>query len=99
MRIGATMARGTWLVTPDKFLNPREVAILRNTMEVERRSGDRYSVRNAALIETLFGTGLRVSELCSLVVADLFLDSGGANVLVLRGKGGKPRLVAISASL
>jgi len=50
---------------------------------------DRYAIRNGAIIETLLGTGLRVSELCALVVGDLFLDDGAANVLVRRGKGGK----------
>lgn len=93
------MARGTWIVTPDKFLNSVQVHALRRTMETERRTRDRYSVRNAAIIETLLGTGLRVSELCSLTIADLFLERGAANVLVRSGKGGKARLVAINASL
>lgn len=56
-------------------------------------------MRNAGIVETLLGTGLRVSELCALVVSDLFLDVGAANVLVRRGKGGKTRLVAISDQL
>jgi site-specific recombinase XerD len=99
VRIGVGMPRGNWVVTPNKFLDAQQVAILRRTMDVERRSGDKYSVRNASIIETLLGTGLRVSELCSLVVADLFLGRGSANVLVRKGKGGKTRLVAISASL
>ena len=98
MRIGV-MARRTWLVTPDKFLDARQVQALRRTMDVQRRKGDRYDVRNAAIIEILLGTGLRVSELCSLVVADLYLDRGAAQVLVRHGKGNKTRLVAISASL
>ena len=29
------MPRGSWLVTPDKFLNGHEVTVLRKTMEVE----------------------------------------------------------------
>ncbi len=98
MKIGA-MASSAWIVTPDKFLDARQVHILRRTVETERCSGDRYSIRNAAIIETLLGSGLRVSELCSLAVGDLYLDGGRANVLVRRGKGGKNRLVAISASL
>lgn len=96
MRI-SKMARSTWIVTPNKFLDAGQVATLRGTMDAQRRSGDRYSVRNAAIIETLLATGLRVSELCSLVVADIFLERGAPNVLVRRGKGGRTRLVAISA--
>jgi integrase/recombinase XerC len=68
-------------------------------MQQGRCRGDCYDIRNAAIIETLLGTGLRVSELCALVVADLYLDRGAAQVLVRRGKGGKTRLVAISAGL
>jgi len=93
------MAHGTWLVTPEKFLDGKQVAALRRTMDARRRDGDRYDVRNAAIVETLLGTGLRVSELCVLVLGDLYLDTGSANVLVRRGKGGKSRLVAISAGL
>ena len=100
--IGMTASRlatGTWIVTPDKFLSPPQVAQLRAHLNVQRTSGDRNAIRNAAVIETLLGTGLRVSELCSLVVGDLFLDSGAANVVVRRGKGGKSRLVAVSDQL
>lgn len=99
MTIGRVMAPATWIVTPDKFLDARQVTALRAVLEAERCRGDRYAVRNATIVETLLGTGLRVSEICSLVVADLFLDAGCPNVLVRRGKGGKTRLVAISASL
>jgi site-specific recombinase XerD len=93
------MPRGNWIVTPDKFLATNEVTILRTTMETERGSGDRYAIRNAAIVEVLLGTGLRVSELCSLTVADLFLERGNPSVLVRLGKGRKSRLVAISAKL
>jgi site-specific recombinase XerD len=93
------MARGTWLVTPEKFLNSREVAALRRTMEEQRRRGDRYDIRKAAIVEILLGTGLRVSELCALVVGDVYVGGDSPNVLVRRGKGGKARLVAISVNL
>lgn len=93
------MPRTNWVVTPNKFLEAKQVAALRRTMDARRRKGDRYDVRNAAVIEVLLGTGLRVSELCSLTVGDVFLDNGAAQVLVRRGKGGRSRLVAISGSL
>ena len=93
----------TWLVTPDKFLTPAQVEVLRAFVEKQREVGvaqrDRAAVRNAAIVETLLGTGLRVSELCALLVGDLFLHDGAANVLVRRGKGGKTRLIAISERL
>jgi site-specific recombinase XerD len=94
---------GTWLVTPHKFLAPDQVAALRASIEGARQRGiesaDRLAVRNAVLVELLLGTGLRASELCGLCVGDILLDHRRADVLVRRGKGGKPRLVAISGRL
>lgn len=49
--------------------------------------------RNRAILETLYGCGLRVSELCSLRLSDLYLDEGFIKV---EGKGSKQRLVPIS---
>lgn len=93
------LTASTWIVTPDKFPTPIQVTQLRAYLAAQRTSSDRNAIRNAAIIETLLSTGLRVSEVCSLVVGDLFLDSGAANVLVRRGKGGKIRLVAMSDQL
>lgn len=49
--------------------------------------------RNRAMIETMYSCGLRVSELCSLRMEDLFLNEGFIRVT---GKGSKQRLVPIS---
>ncbi len=48
--------------------------------------------RNRAIIETLYGCGLRVSELINLRFSDLFFDEGFIRVL---GKGNKQRFVPI----
>jgi len=50
--------------------------------------------RDDAILELLYGSGLRVGELCSLGPADLDLDRGRATVW---GKGGKQRAVPLSA--
>lgn len=49
--------------------------------------------RNRAIIETLYGCGLRVSELVSLKISDLFFDEG---FIKITGKGDKQRFVPIS---
>ena len=49
--------------------------------------------RDRAIVEVLYGSGIRVSELCGLDVEDLDLDCGTANVL---GKGEKRRTVPLT---
>lgn len=55
------------------------------------------SPRASALVATLLGTGLRVSELCALQTGDL--DAHAELLHVRCGKGAKPRLVKLPASL
>lgn len=49
--------------------------------------------RNHAIIETLYGSGLRVSELTELRISRLNLDEG---YVIITGKGNKQRLVPLS---
>ena len=51
-------------------------------------------LRNRALVELLYATGMRVSELVSLPVAAV---RGNPEMILVRGKGGKERLVPLSA--
>ena len=51
--------------------------------------------RNRTIIETLYGCGLRVSELITLKMSDLFFDEGFIKVT---GKGDKQRFVPIGES-
>lgn len=53
----------------------------------------REGQRNTAIIETLYGCGLRVSELCNLKLSDLYLKE---EFIKVNGKGNKQRLVPIS---
>ena len=55
---------------------------------------DARDARDLAIVEVLYGSGLRVSELCSIAVADLDLSSGAVRVW---GKGAKQRQVPLSA--
>ena len=49
--------------------------------------------RNRAIIETLYGSGLRVSELINLKISNIYVDEGFMKV---DGKGSKQRLVPLS---
>ena len=49
--------------------------------------------RNRAILEILYGSGLRVTELVNLKISDIFLKEG---YLIVTGKGSKQRLVPIS---
>lgn len=57
------------------------------------REGERDRVRNTCLLELLYATGMRVTELVSLPVA---AARGDPRVILVRGKGGKERLVPLS---
>ena len=49
--------------------------------------------RDRAMMETLYGCGLRVSELCGLEMSRVYADEG---YLIVRGKGDKERMVPMS---
>ena len=58
-------------------------------------AGCRYALRDIVVLELLFDTGLRVSELCSLKRDSFALDIDGLRILV-NGKGQKQRVIQIS---
>lgn len=73
-----------------KFLSVEEAMRL-----VEAPSGDGFAAcRDRAILETLYSTGLRVSELVSLKVRDVDLIGGSLRVT---GKGRKERLVPVGS--
>jgi integrase/recombinase XerC len=56
-------------------------------------------LRDTALLELLYGTGLRVSEACALDIGDIDRDRYSVPMLVIRrGKGGKSRQVPIGGA-
>ena len=63
-------------------------------LEAARSGDDPASLRDAALLEFLYGTGARISEAVACVPDDLDLVEG---TVVLHGKGGRTRVVPIGA--
>lgn len=75
-----------------KTLSTAEVdGLLSAAREVGRSPADR--MRNTCLMELLYATGMRVSELVSLPVA---AARGNPRMLLIRGKGDKERMVPLS---
>lgn len=72
-----------------EILSAEEVDALESSIDLSKWEGH----RNRAIIEVLFSCGLRVSELVSLKMSDLYLDEQYIRVF---GKGSKERLVPIS---
>ncbi|GIZ14149.1 site-specific tyrosine recombinase [Capnocytophaga catalasegens] len=70
-------------------LSLEEIDTLIAAIDVSSEEGH----RNRAIIEVLYGCGLRVSELVSLRLSDLFFEEGFVQIT---GKGNKQRLVPIS---
>lgn len=72
-----------------KVLNAEQMKRLFDVQDLNKRSG----IRDRAILETLFSTGLRVSELAKLNRDDVNLESGEFTVI---GKGRKARTVYLS---
>lgn len=66
----------------------KEIDNLINAINLTSNEGE----RNRAMLETLYGCGLRVSELVELKISDLFFDEGFVKIT---GKGNKQRFVPI----
>ncbi len=80
----------SWQSLP-KFLLAEEVDRLLDSPDVSTYVG----LRDKAMLEILYATGLRVSELVGLKLSDLNLDLG---FLITLGKGSKERTVPIGQS-
>jgi len=75
---------------PD-VLSIEEIEQLINVIDLSQPEGE----RNKAILETLYGCGLRVSELINLKISDLHFREG---IIRVTGKGNKQRLVPIGGA-
>lgn len=72
-----------------KFLTPYEVEQILNNIKIETPAG----YRNKAILELLWATGMRVSELSGLNFDDLNLENNEIRVF---GKGSKERIILVT---
>jgi integrase/recombinase XerD len=72
-------------------LSIAEVDMLLNSIG----TGDYLEIRNKAMVELLYSSGLRVSELCKLRLENLHLQM---NIIKVYGKGKKERIVPVGAA-
>ncbi|MDX5585937.1 MAG: site-specific tyrosine recombinase XerD [Aureibaculum sp.] len=70
-------------------LSIKEIDLLLNQIDLSHPQGE----RNIAILETLYSCGLRVTELITLQISDLFFEEGFIRVI---GKGDKQRFVPIN---
>lgn len=74
-----------------EVLTYEEIQMMIDSIDLSQPNGH----RNKAMIEVLYGCGLRVSELINLQISDIYKDDGFLRIF---GKGSKERLVPIGDS-
>ncbi len=74
-----------------KFLTEDEIEVLLDAPDTETSEG----LRDRAMLELMYATGLRVSEMTSLKLSEVDLDTG---LIVCHGKGSKERRVPLGRS-
>ena len=67
-------------------------AVYQEMAQAKTAYASSVALQNAVIIEMLFATGLRVSELCSLNVQDIDFENGSIRIM---GKGAKERILQI----
>ena len=74
---------------PRNILSKKEIGEILSAPDIETTLG----LRNRAILEVLYTTAIRASELCNLAVNDLNLS--GRELRINQGKGGKDRMVPL----
>lgn len=84
-------------ITLPKTIPLRTIEVFLSTIYKQRTKANtehkkKNAIRDAAIIELLFATGMRISELCSLHTKDINLQDG---IILIHGKGSKERRLQI----
>jgi site-specific recombinase XerD len=97
--------RFLFAVTLNRNLNYRQIPRLKEVRripqvltrkEIMLMFDNAGSLRNKALLMTIYGAGLRVSDVCGLQIRDI--DSENMRIFIRQGKGGKDRFTLLSQS-
>ncbi len=85
---------------PRKLPKALSISQIISLIDAANRPGVPVSLRDKALLELLYGTGARVSELIGINVLDISTTQSEGNeisTVKLRGKGGKERIVPLGS--
>jgi integrase/recombinase XerD len=82
-----------WKILP-KALAGDEIATMLEPRGAATKIAPAIALRNRAMLETLYGGGLRVSEIVNVKLEDMKLDLG---YVLVHGKGDKERIVPLGA--
>ena len=98
------LADPTLEIAPSKFLRrlPKALTInqILSMIDAAYREGDPITLRDQAMLELLYSSGARVSELIGINISDLSVvetADGQITTLKLRGKGSKERIVPLGS--
>ena len=96
--ISNPMTESTTLKTPRRLPKALSISEITSLIESAKREGDPISLRDSAILEILYSTGARVSEVIGINFSDIAtedLDGEKISVVKLRGKGSKERIVPL----
>ncbi|NUM48658.1 MAG: tyrosine-type recombinase/integrase [Anaerolineales bacterium] len=83
-----------WLDKKEQASLLRELELLRNAARTDHA---RFrALRDQTVVILMLNTGLRIGEVCNLVVSDLLITARKGQLLVREGKGGKQRFVPLN---
>lgn len=79
-----------------KFLSEKEIFKMLDFIE---KDNSEFGIKLSCMLEILYASGLRVSELVSLKISDIVRgEDGFKNYLIIKGKGGKERIAPLNKS-
>jgi len=91
-------AESTTLKTPRRLPKALSISEITSLIDSAKREGDPVSLRDCAILEILYSTGARVSEVIGINFADIStqdMEGERISVIKLRGKGSKERIVPL----